>query len=169
MLRVIPNARSVAPTLQRLAAVDDQGAAAYVAGVCGEQEHDRVDNVVGAGRSTQRDAALSFRWHRLAIFVVGHQTHGNGVDPDPVRTAGQCQRARQRQQASLTRAVTSRPACVSQPASTEARKTIAASPPLINGITCSHQHATVDQVADRRVLALLAGPGTVRTRKPLTA
>ena len=57
-------ARSVAPTLQGLAAIDDQGAAGDVAGVWGEEEEDRVDDVVGTGGPAQRDATKDLRRQR---------------------------------------------------------------------------------------------------------
>ena len=78
-------------------------------GVPGEQEEDGVDDVVRTGGPTQRDAAKDFQRQRgLAILVVRHQTQADGIDANRVRASRQCQRAHQRQQTSLTRAVSSR-------------------------------------------------------------
>ncbi|MCC2627843.1 MAG: hypothetical protein K0S14_1493 [Thermomicrobiales bacterium] len=88
--RVMADARSVAPTLQGLAAVDDQGAAGDVTRVRGEQEEDRVDDVIRTCGPAQRDAAKNLRRQRcLTILVVHHQTQADGIDANRVWGARQ--------------------------------------------------------------------------------
>ncbi len=102
------------------------------------------------------------------VLVVRHQTHGDGIDANPVRTARQCQRAHQRQQASLTRAVASGtrarvPAREHGGEKDDCRVT----PGHQRHHVLAAQHGAVDQVAERRVLALLASATrAIGTRKP---
>ena len=90
-LGVLADARCIAPALQGLAAVDNQGAAGDVTGVCGEQEEDRVNDVIRTCGPAQRDAAKDLRRQRcLTILVVHHQTQADGIDANRVWGARQC-------------------------------------------------------------------------------